>query len=85
MLNSLFSGDEAAGSGCSSLDDPTNGKVITNDPSCSLTTIAKYTCDDGFVPEGDTIRCCVLDSTGTDAVWTGGQPTCVGKLHYFDP
>ena len=66
---------------CPSLDDPTDGTVITNDPSCSLTAIAKYTCNPGFVPEGDTIRCCVDDGTGTDAVWTGSVAKCVGKLH----
>ena len=60
--------------------------VITNDPDCAVKTIAKYTCDEGFVPEGDTIRCCVGD--GIDAPtpflmadWTGSAPTCVRKLH----
>ena len=48
---------------------------------CLLKAIAKYTCDDGFVPEGDTIRCCVQDDIFSIPMWSGSEPTCVGKLH----
>ena len=65
----------------SGLSDPNHGTVITNDPMCLLKAIAKYTCDDGFVPEGDTIRCCVQDDIFSIPMWSGSEPTCVGKLH----
>ena len=50
-----------------------------NDPKSGAGAIAKYTCDPGYIPAGDTIRCCVpsLDIL----MWTGEDPTCLRKLH----
>ena len=66
-------------SGCSQLMGPDNGEVILNDPNHGAGAIAKYTCDPGYVPAGDTIRCCVRSQN--ILMWTGEDPTCVRKLH----
>ena len=55
---------------------------MTNDPTCAQEAIAKYTCNEGYCPKGDTIRCCVDDGTGAGTFdWSGDPPTCVSKLH----
>ena len=56
------------------------GVVLTNDPTCALKAIVKYTCNEGYCPKGDTIRCCVDDGNG-GSKWSGEDPTCVSKLH----
>ena len=58
---------------------PDNGEVIFNDPNHGAGAIAKYTCDPGYVPAGDTIRCCVRSQN--ILMWTGEDTTCVRKLH----
>ena len=68
---------------CPDLQDPIEGMVITNDPSCVSSTIAKYTCNAGFVPKGDTIRCCVaMNDDMTIFDWSGTPPTCVCKFTF---
>ena len=64
---------------CPNLEGINGGEVMTNDPNCAEKAIAKYTCNEGYCPEGDTIRCCVeVDGL---LVWSGDPPTCVSKLH----
>ena len=57
---------------CPGLDDPENGKVSV--PSTSYLSEATYTCNDGFIINGNPIREC-----GPDELWSGSEPSCVRK------
>ena len=58
---------------CPALPDPLNGMV--NDDDLSFDSIATYSCDVGFMIEGNSTQTC-----GTDGNWTGSPPLCVRKL-----
>ena len=73
VLNFLFSV-------CPPLTTPNNGGIVLNQSVNQLGTIAKYFCDDGYVLDGDAIRCCVVGESMVK--WMREDvPTCVRKLH----
>ena len=64
--------------GCAMLTAPTNGMVncslgadgvATDGDTCS------YTCNTGYMLIGNAIRTCE-----SDGMWSGTEPTCVGKF-----
>jgi len=72
---------------CLDLTDPTNGMIscslgVDGDPTEGDT--CDYMCTTGYVISGDAMRTC-----GSNGMWTGSDPTCVGKkiqsyCIYFD-
>jgi len=62
---------------CPELTDPTNGMVccslgVDGDPTEGDT--CDYMCTTGYVLSGNDMRTC-----GSNGMWTGSDPTCVGK------
>ena len=59
---------------CESLTAPVNGSVTQPGQALYMST-ADYSCDTGYVIEGQSTRMCQVDGT-----WSGSAPTCrVGK------
>lgn len=54
---------------CGALTPPADGMVDV--PSTGFSSVATYTCNDGYVLMGDTTRTCQNDS-----MWSGAEPTC---------
>ena len=61
---------------CSVLDAPTDGSVLYN--SVDVGSEARYSCNEGFLLEGATIRVCQ-----TDGSWSEETPTCLRGLFYL--
>ena len=59
---------------CGDLDEPENGEVSLT--GTTLGSKATYSCDDGYVLEGESRRDC--QSNGK---WSGKAPTCERMLH----
>ena len=59
---------------CLSLPSLTNGVISYSDQTLGLNTVATYTCDTGYILNGDTTRTC-----GSDGVWSGFSPNCLRK------
>ena len=59
---------------CSSLPNPANGAVILN--GTVEGSIANYTCDEGFSPDGPVVRMC-----RNDRMWSGVPPQCEGESY----
>ena len=58
---------------CGNLSDPVNGTVtLTGTVEGS---IANYTCNEGFLPDGPMVRMC-----GSDGMWSAEAPECEGEL-----
>ena len=58
---------------CGALSPPPNGSVTT--PSGTTAgNVAFYSCDEGLVLTGSTVRVC-----GNDGQWTPTTPTCEGE------
>ena len=58
---------------CSGLSSPVNGAVQMDDPMFS--SMASYSCDQGFGLQGDATRTCQADGT-----WSGATPQCRSEL-----
>ena len=58
---------------CAGLNNISNGYVKVN--SLKINATAIYSCDDGFVLVGESIRVCEDDLT-----WSGEVPTCLGMM-----
>jgi len=57
---------------CGALTTPVYGSI-----DCSTADKCSFTCDDGFLISGSTVRTCQDDNT-----WSGTQPTCMsGKCN----
>ncbi len=54
---------------CDSLTNPTNGMVNTS--TTTFMSTANYTCDPGYMLDGDMTRTC-----GATGVWSGTDLTC---------
>ena len=54
---------------CNSLMAPANGSV--NHPQTTFMATATYSCNLGYIIEGQTTRMCQVDGT-----WSGSAPTC---------
>ncbi|XP_064386252.1 CUB and sushi domain-containing protein 2-like isoform X2 [Halichondria panicea] len=54
---------------CGSLDDPTNGRVMTT--GTTLSNIATYTCNTGYTRSVDQTRVCQANGD-----WSGSEPVC---------
>ncbi len=61
------------------LTAPDNGRVTVNDPDLLVGTMATYSCDQGYVLAGDTVRTCEERGDGTEGTWNATQPTCEGE------
>ena len=63
---------------CPSLENPVNGTVDVSGNQTGDTAV--YSCDFGFIPDGEATRTC-----GEDGQWSGSEPTCICKLYvvYF--
>lgn len=59
---------------CPNLRSPVNGEVSLS--GITLGSTATYTCNEGFILSGNRIRSCL-----TTAIWSGEDPTCIGKSH----
>ena len=55
---------------CATLVNPENGDVMVTGQT--LGSVATYTCDDGFMLEGNENREC-----GPDGRWSGEEPICI--------
>ena len=55
---------------CGALQAPANGAVMTN-PGTTVGSTAAYTCDSGYLLEGEANRTCL--ATGS---WSNTAPTC---------
>ena len=62
---------------CTVLEDPDNGSHELIDGSLSFGSEVKYSCDDGFVLNGDNSRICQADGH-----WTGSAPICTSKVSH---
>ena len=60
---------------CSPLSSPVNGAVQMDGPMYS--SMASYSCDQGFGLQGDATRMCQADGT-----WSGATPQCRSELIY---
>ena len=63
---------------CGDLPFPENGQVILLNTSTGEQSLAEYSCNEGYMIEGETVRQC--QETG---IWGGTAPTCVGKCVYM--
>ena len=63
---------------CPSLEDPMNGMVTVDD--VSVASLANYSCDFGYVVEGDSARECL-----PGGIWSSDAPTCERKLIQCPP
>ena len=61
---------------CSVLQDPINGSVEYSGVNAG--SVAQYSCDEGFMLEGVTIRVCQADG-----LWSGDAPTCQMGWYQF--
>ena len=61
---------------CSPLSSPVNGAVQMDDPMYS--SMASYSCDQGFGLQGDATRTCQADGT-----WSGATPRCRSELIFL--
>jgi len=60
---------------CGALTAPDNGNI-----DCSSEDECSFTCNDGFVISGSTVRTCQDDNT-----WSGIHPTCIrGKYNDYE-
>ena len=59
---------------CGDLVDPMNGLVLLDETV--FESIATYTCDPGFVLNGNMERICQANGN-----WSGTEPTCEGQSH----
>ena len=57
---------------CPTLDDPANGNLVLSGNTVGET--ADYTCNTGFILEGDSTLTC-----GEDGQWSGSPPVCNRK------
>ena len=68
---------------CSALPPILAGDTITYSPDIeepfNLGTSATYTCNEGFLLEGDEVRICGGDGTAV-GVWSGASPVCNREL-----
>ena len=64
------------GINCGNPGVPMNGMVITNDTY--VTSIAEFTCDDGYMLVGDAQRVCQ-----PDGMWSNMVPKCSPKLLFI--
>ncbi|ELT92308.1 hypothetical protein CAPTEDRAFT_155529 [Capitella teleta] len=68
---------------CANLDPIANGSIIGSRDSYLIGDEVKYTCDDGFIMEGDEIvKCVARESLGS---WRGKIPTCQPGLAKLCP
>ena len=58
---------------CPALTNPDNGMVTWD--SLAPGGVATYTCDPGFILDGESTRTC-----GSDGTWSGMAPTCECKF-----
>ena len=58
---------------CGHPGNVTNGTVVVSEGT-KLRATAKYTCDEGFIPNGTQSRTC-----GSDGRWSGTTPICAGE------
>ena len=58
---------------CGDLPSPLNG--VVNLTGTVEGSIANYTCNEGFLPDGPVVRMC-----GSDGMWSGEAPLCEGEL-----
>ena len=56
---------------CGNLSGPVNGQVSVD--GNTFGSQANYSCGEGYVLNGNSIRICQ-----TDGQWTGSEPTCEG-------
>lgn len=62
---------------CGELDGPRFGRVSFD--NTLLGALATYSCDNGFILEGNRLRMC-----GSDGLWAGDPPMCSGEeLNYL--
>ena len=54
---------------CPDLYDPLNGQVTVS--GFTLDAVANYSCDEGYILNGDAQRICLGNRT-----WSGTEPTC---------
>ena len=59
---------------CGTLGNPANGEVSASNTNYNST--AMYSCNTGYTLTGHIIRTC-LES----GLWSGSEPTCVGKMY----
>ena len=65
---------------CEELLNPSNG-VVTLSGTLENST-AMYTCDVGFIRNGDETLMCLRNATTIPGVWSGPEPTCTSEqLH----
>ena len=63
---------------CDQLPEPANGSLALSNRTI-FGSVAEYSCNDGFLLEGDTTtRLCTSDG------WTGSEPTCRGMKSVID-
>ncbi len=53
--------------------------MTVNDPDLLVGTMATYSCDQGYVLAGDTVRTCEERGDETEGTWNATQPTCEGE------
>ena len=58
---------------CGNLSSPVNGQVSVE--GNTFGSQANYSCSEGYVLNGNSIRICQ-----TDGQWTGSEPTCEGQV-----
>ena len=62
---------------CEDLTDPINGMVEFT--TSYLDPPAIYSCDEGYMIEGDETRTC-----GANGEWSGSEPQCARKYCYYN-
>ena len=62
---------------CPSLSAPRNGWLKFSN-GLNVGSKASYTCQSGFILQGDATRVC-----GSNGVWSGRDPTCKRKLNFI--
>ena len=62
---------------CEQLQAPENGQVTV--PSTLQFSVATYTCDLGFMLDGNSMRTCLQNADTIPGVWSGEDPACPGR------
>ena len=63
---------------CSLLPNIQFGNVIYSDATRGVNTTATFSCDNGLVLDGSSVRTCTTGQSANGS-WTGSQPSCERK------
>ena len=70
---------------CQPLTQPSNGAVTISSGAHKVTlgrgATATYSCNTGYGLIGQENRTCVVTDGGTNATWSGNEPTCWGECN----